>query len=214
MDPFELAIASVSDIRLTVETSLLSVFYELLQAGFLVKCRAGVSIENLFYDQFKLDPRLTEEKISTIFLNGKPVDDIASTVVKDGSTLALSGAMPGLVGATLRRKSPLASFRKSISVEKSFKDHEKTEGYVQIKLFNVLLKELGPDFLKRGIFVPSGELVAFFKKQSADFWHGCGEIVVDGQSADPKQLAGALLKASSGMIFLSVKTSPDIGRSW
>jgi hypothetical protein len=213
MDPSELATASVSNIRLTVETSLLSAFYELLQAGFLVKCKAGVSIENLFYDQFKLDPRLTEEKISTIFLNGKPVDDIASTAVKDGSTLALSGAMPGLVGATLRRRSPLASFRKSISVEKNLKDHEKAEGYIRIKLFNVLLKELGPDFLKRGIFVSSGSLVAFFNKQSADFWLRCVEIVVDGQSTNAKQLGREPLEANSGMILLSVKTSPNVAIS-
>ena len=34
-------------------------------------------------------------------LDGKPVDDIGSSFLHDGSTLALSAAMPGLVGATL-----------------------------------------------------------------------------------------------------------------
>ena len=149
----ESAAASVPSLSLTVETSLLTTFYELLQAGFRVRCKVGVSIESLFYEQFGLNPRLVEGKISTIFLNGKPVDDISSTTVNDRATLALSGAMPGLVGATLRRESPLASFRQSISASKSAEDNENSEGCIQIKLFNILLKELGPVFLEMGIFV-------------------------------------------------------------
>ena len=160
----ESAAASVPSLSLTVETSLLTTFYELLQAGFRVRCKVGVSIESLFYEQFGLNPRLVEGKISTIFLNGKPVDDIGSTIVEDGATLALSGAMPGLVGATLRRESPLASFRQSISASKSAEDNENSEGCIQIKLFNILLKELGPVFLEWGIF-RSSESKSFLKNK-------------------------------------------------
>jgi hypothetical protein len=201
----ESATASVPSISLTVETSLLTTFYELLQAGFGVNCTVGTSIENLFYDQLTLNPRVVEEKISTIFLNGKPVDDIASTIVEGGATLALSGAMPGLVGATLRRKSPLASFRQSISAGKSAKDNDNSEGSIQIKLFNILLKELGPVFLERGILIPTGELKAFFNKQSADFWHRCKKIIVDGKPLNSQPtIDWFLLMANQDFIHLKV----------
>jgi hypothetical protein len=173
--------ASVLNLGLTVEPSLVRDFYELLQAGFTIKCLVGTSIGNLFYDQFKLNPRLVEEKVSTIFLNGKPVDDIASTTVRDGFTLALSGAMPGLVGATLRRKSPLASFRQSISTGKSDEDNENSEGCIRIKLFNILLNELGPVFLEMGIFIQGVVFKSFLEKQTSEFWNRCKEILVDGK---------------------------------
>ena len=48
-------------------------------------------------------------------LDGKPVDDIGAALVQDGSTLALSAAMPGLVGATLRRGGAYSSFRSAIT---------------------------------------------------------------------------------------------------
>ena len=57
----------------------------------------------------------TIEKIQSIMLDGKPVDDIGSAMIHDGSVLALSAAMPGLVGATLRRGGAYASFRSAIT---------------------------------------------------------------------------------------------------
>jgi hypothetical protein len=189
----ESATASVPSISLTVETSLLTTFYELLQAGFGVNCTVGTSIENLFYDQLTLNPRVVEEKISTIFLNGKPVDDIASTIVEGGATLALSGAMPGLVGATLRRKSPLASFRQSISAGKSAKDNDNSEGSIQIKLFNILLNELGPVFLEMGIFVQGVVFKLFLEKQTSEFWNRCMKILVDGKPIHAREFSESYL---------------------
>jgi hypothetical protein len=201
----ESATASVPSLSLTVETSLLTTFYELLQAGFRVRCKVGVSIESLFYKQFGLNPRLVEGKISTIFLDGKPVDDIGSTIVDDGATLALSGAMPGLVGATLRRKSPFASFRQSISAGTTSKECEKTEGYIQIKLFNILLKELGPVFLEMGIFVQGIVYKSFLEKQTSEFWNRCKKIIVDGKHLNTQPATEwFLLSANRELVLLKV----------
>lgn len=201
----ELATASVPRLSLTVETSLLTEFYELLQAGFRVRCMVGVSIESLFYDQFEINHRLIEDKISTIFLNGKPVDDIASTTLRNGSTLALSGAMPGLVGATLRRKSPLASFRQSISAGKNAEDNENSEGCIRIKLFNILLKELGPIFLEIGIFVQGVVFKSFLEKQTSEFWNRCKKIIVDGKPLNTQPpTEWFLLAANRDLVNLKV----------
>jgi hypothetical protein len=53
-------------------------------------------------DQFQVETDYLENRIKTIFLDGKPVDDEDKAVLKNGSTLALSAAMPGLVDSTFR----------------------------------------------------------------------------------------------------------------
>jgi hypothetical protein len=193
------------NIGLIIEPSLMSEFYGLLQAGFKIKCQVGTSIENLFYEQFGFDSLVVEKKISTIFLDGKPVDDIATTTILDGSTLALSGAMPGLVGATLRRKSPLSSFRESISAGKGSHFINKRDGHIRIKLFNILLPELGARLLKRGILVPSVELKMFLENQSVDFWQGCREISIEGQIFSSEQFLSYLSSRSQDIILLLVR---------
>jgi len=204
-DSQEIAAASVLNISLTVDSSLVKEFYVLLQAGFTVKCLVGVSIEKLFYDQLKLNPQLVKEKISTIFLSGKPVDDIATATVQDGSILALSGAMPGLVGATLRRKSPLASFRQSISVQSASKNFKKTDGYIQIKLFNILLKELGLFFLEMGIYVPRAMFTSFVAQLTGDFYNRCRQILINGKHIQLKSSIEWLsLLANYDFVYLKV----------
>lgn len=198
--------ASVLNINLTVQLSAVKAFFLLLQNGFSIKCLTGISIEQLLYNQLGLTPQLVEKKISTVFLDGKPVDDIAMAIVQDGSSLALSGAMPGLVGATLRRKSPLASFRQSISVESGLGKSEPIQGHVMVKLFNVLLKELGPFFLRTGIFVSAPAFVDLVSGKADDFLDKCIQVVVNGVPVTlQSQGEWHSLLASHNSVHLKVK---------
>lgn len=169
------------NIVFTIESSLMSDFYGMLQGGFTIQCQVGTSVENLFLEQLGLDPGIVEDKISTIFLNGKPVDDIGKTTIQEGSVLALSGAMPGLVGATLRRKSPLSSFRQSISAGNTPVEAKINEGTIKVKLFNVLLRELGPAFLRRGIIIQGDVFLSFITLQADGFWEKIKQALVNGK---------------------------------
>ena len=132
----------------------LSPFFPLLQKGFAIKARAGSSIKNLLCEQLGVDADYFEDRIQTIFLDGKPVDDAETAIVRDGCTVALSAAMPGLVGSTFRRGGALAAFRNGIT-------HRERTGIfgmegdetVTVKLFNLLIGELGPVFLQEGIWI-------------------------------------------------------------
>ncbi len=101
--------------------------------------------------------------------------------------------MPGLVGATLRRESPLASFRQSISASSGAKDNENSEGCIQIKLFNILLTELGPGFLEMGIFVQGFIYKSFLEKQTSEFWNRCTKILVDGKPTHTREFSESYL---------------------
>lgn len=154
-------------LRVTEPEKVLPAFTPFLQRGFFVQIAAGCSLQTLLCVHFELDSTYVEQRIKTIFLNGVPVDDPAAVFVENGATLALSGALPGLAGATLRRGSPLAGLRSSGSrPDKAYAPSVKP-GFVQVKIFNLLIPELGPNFLRRGIFLPRKDWEDFFRKAPA-----------------------------------------------
>ncbi len=191
-------------LHITIDPTHFSNFYEILQSGFIVRCRVGVSIKALLCEQFGLTPEYVVERISTIFLDGKPVDDIESAIIKDGSRLALSAAMPGLVGATMRREGVYASLRSSITYEEKHSNYQSKEGTVTIKLFNLLMEELGPIFLKRGIFVTFPAMATFLTKQPDNFWKACKEILLDRKPVVYSILQKSNLPAQCDWVFLTV----------
>ena len=64
-----------------------------------------------------LSPEYVDKRIQTLFLNGKAIDNPDTALLKEDSTLALSAAMPGLLGATLRKGSYYARMRNEISYQ-------------------------------------------------------------------------------------------------
>ena len=89
------------DLSLFVKSKLIPFFFQLLGQGFLVNAPTNCSIRDLIIDCLGIPDDYLEERIQTLFLNGSVVDDLNSCNIKEGSTLALSGAMPGLAGAVL-----------------------------------------------------------------------------------------------------------------
>ncbi len=152
----------------------------LLQREFGIRGEVGCSIEEFLVEQCGLDREYISERIKTVFLNGKPVDDVGSAVIGDGDILSLSGAMPGLVGAVMRRGSYYAAFRESITYHEE-KAQKRGEGTVRLKLFNLVLSERGADFLQRGIYIESDELLKYLSGLPVDFWEGCRSIALDGE---------------------------------
>ena len=140
----------------------LPAFRTVFQQGVGVTIKTGTSLEELLCCQWQIDRDYVMNRISTLFLDGKPVDDLPAAVVHDGATLALSGAMPGLIGATMRRGGVLASFRSGITYCPEGETQNRGDGRITLKLFNLLIDELGPGFLARGVWIPRPRLAAIF----------------------------------------------------
>lgn len=134
------------------DRSRIPLLYSALQRGVLVKARLGGSIRSLLCEQLGLNPDYVKNRIQTAFLNGKPVDDFDTAVVGEGSVLTLSGALPGLAGATLRKGGFFASMRASLSYQSKPGEREGKEGFITVRVFNILLPELAPVLLAYGIF--------------------------------------------------------------
>ena len=145
-------------LNLTLEPDRLNTFFPLLQKGVTVPAFVGCTLKNLLCDQFAIPADYVTDRITTIFMDNHPVDDLDRTIIQDGSRVTLSAAMPGLVGATMRRGGFYAALRQGISHLMENKAAEGQCGTVRVKLFNLLLAELGPLVLARGLMLERGEL--------------------------------------------------------
>ncbi len=126
------------------------IFYE-LQGGFYIETLSGTTIISFLTKSCDIPESYIIDKIKTIFHNGNPVDDIKTVKLYEDSVVAISGAMPGIVGAMMRIGSPYAPMRESIT------DKGATEGVigemipVKLKLFNVILSDHGKRFTENGV---------------------------------------------------------------
>lgn len=194
-------------LHLTIDSSLVHRFFLLLQQGVMLRTRVGCSVQVFLSEEIGAGQD-TIDKIQSIFLDGRPVDDLSAAMIKDGTVLALSAAMPGLVGATLRRGGAYSSFRDTITYHEDGAHCVSGEGFVQIKVFNLLMDELGPGLLKRGVYVRSSALMTFLSEQSPDFWQGCLSALLDGNAVAPQTFVNDARLSRHDRLFLSV-SSPD-----
>jgi hypothetical protein len=151
-------------LTLQLAADQLNDFFPLLQKGVTVPATVGCTLKSLLCDQFSIPADYVTDRITTIFLDNSPVDDLDRTIIQNGSRVTLSAAMPGLVGATMRRGGFYAALRQGIShvVESGTSAGEC--GTVRLKLFNLLLAELGPLVLARGLILEREELANLLQR--------------------------------------------------
>ena len=191
---------------LVIDENQLHHLFLILQSGFFLKIQVGCSLKTFLMGEIGLSPEFIEERIQTIFLDGQVVDDLDSAIIKDGSSLALSSAMPGLVGAAMRRGGFYGALRSSITYREKGKPDMVHEGTVQMKLYNLLMKELGALFLMKGIYISSSDLAGFLSNQGKSFWMGCKGILLDDEPLSMDVLLKGKGLSQHEMTYLSVRT--------
>jgi hypothetical protein len=132
------------------------------------------------------------------------VDDVANAHIQDDATLALSGAMPGLAGATFRKGGSLAMMRKTISYSGDAFKSGRAEARVKIKLFNLVLKDLGPLFLEKGVWIGHDQFKEFLFRNFEDLKTKCSSLYVNDQKSEISDLAA--MKWENAELFLRVRT--------
>lgn len=138
-------------LQITIMPKQVQVFFRLLARGVRIDVASGSSVQDVMLNELGLDEGYVEQRIQTVFLNNKPVDRIDTALITEGATLALSSAMPGLVGATLRRAGHFSSMRSQISHENESIPQTGLKAELTLKLFNLVAMEIGPGVLSRGV---------------------------------------------------------------
>jgi hypothetical protein len=171
---------------LIAEPKLFEKFFQLLQKGVKVRARIGSTVLSFLCEDLGLSPEYVDKRIQTLFLNGKAIDNPETALLREDSTLALSAAMPGLLGATLRKGSYYARMRNEISYQEKSEGITIHEDFVLLKLFNLLTAEIGPAVLARGIWLKGEELNQFLREIPDELLGEVTDVKTDGQTVNLK----------------------------
>lgn len=175
-------------VRLTWDGDNVANFHELVQRGLNIRIEVGATVREVLCGQIGIEADYVEKRIQTIFMDGKAVDDIDTAIVRNGSTLALSAAMPGLVGAVMRKGGYYASLRDAITYEEDGEAVRVQDGLITLKLYNMVARELGPVLLEAGVLVGGADLSSFLEQRPKDFWAHCRSARIDEREVDPHTL--------------------------
>jgi hypothetical protein len=186
------------------EAAGIQTFLVLFQPGILFRARVGTSVRDVVSRQLGVSDEYLDNRLNTIFLDAKPVDDVDSAIVKDGSVLALSASMPGFAGAALRKGGHYAPMRYSITHAQEKSALEASDGYFMVKLFNMTIKEIGPHLLASGGWIAAHALDDFLASRSANFWGGCIRVLLDGQPLSGSELKRRRWAEESALVKVRV----------
>ena len=196
---------SADRLSLIVNPKLVPLFFQLMGHGFYLNVQTGCSVKELLCNQLGIHEDYLAQRIQTIFLNFKVVDDVNSAIVSEDATMALSGAMPGLVGSILRSGGVYAPMRSQISHEKDKPTSQLKNGKITLKLWNLVVKELGPTFLQQGIWIEAEEVQSFVKRHLEALMIECQTVELNDNPAEMDRLRQAEWKTE--LVFLQVKSN-------
>lgn len=121
-----------------------------MQSGVRVACTVQTPLRDVLAKDFALTAD-QQKAIDVHMLDGKPVDDIAATLVPDGARLALAAGLPGVAGLAMKTGSPLRGMRPGITHLADEGPINPHQGSIFLALFSLALPLLAPSFLARGV---------------------------------------------------------------
>ncbi|HTP25195.1 MAG TPA: hypothetical protein VMK12_05965, partial [Anaeromyxobacteraceae bacterium] len=167
------------------------------------RIETGHTLRELVCEQFQISPSYLEKEIKILFLNSSPVDDLDTAFIGAGATLALSGAMPGLVGAAMRRDG-LSSMRSGITYREGTSEHARGPGVIFLKLFNKVMEDLAETFLRRSVYVEAEFLADYLGRISPGLWDNCRRITQNGEVVAKRALFD-FLASRQGLVRFSIE---------
>lgn len=195
-------------IRLNLQESWIPLFRPLLEKGVVIETVTGCTIRDFLCNELGLCSDYLDRRVQTLFLDGRPVDDPDRAMVTDGATVALSAAMPGLLGATMRKAGRYAAMRESISGSEPACGICQKSGRVTVKLFNFVAREFGLHLLQRGVEVDGTALQQIVDRGPADLSRTLYRAYLDQQATRPMDDHGPDL--SGDRVWLSVSVAPIV----
>jgi hypothetical protein len=144
----------------------------LFQRGVVVPLADPRSVTDFLTADLGLGPDYVQRMIATVLVDSMVVDDLDLAQLRPGSTLTLSAAMPGLVGATLRRSGYYAAMRAEVNWRASDRDDadrgDRDRAHtITVKLFNLIILGVAPAILRRGIVLTHADAVGVLGPDTA-----------------------------------------------
>ncbi len=193
-----------AEIEVLLPEEARSELYPLLRRGIWFEVGLGRSLEDILVQDCGIDREYLKDRVQTIFLNGNPVDDLQAPLTRFGQTIALSAAMPGLVGATMRRGGYFAGLREGISHRCDSGEICEEKGWLRLKLYNFPATELGPSLLRRGVLLEAEACRELIASLSHGFWQKSQGATINGEAVGSGEEMLRLLQ-EQGLIRLRAR---------
>ena len=179
-------------------------FALLLQTGVFIPASQGLALQSFLCNVLGIDPSYLDQRVQTVFLNGLAVDDLSRAVIGPGARVALSAALPGLAGATMRRGGFYAGMRQGVTYVPAGVERCADDFLVNIRFFNMVGAELCERVLGRGVYVEADALKAFLQRRPEGFL--AGMRLVDPASGEMLSASAVMnhLVRHDGIILLNV----------
>ncbi|MFO7803833.1 MAG: hypothetical protein R6V55_16240 [Desulfovermiculus sp.] len=162
-----------------------TLFHPLLREGVQVQVRLGGTVRDILHQDLHIPEQIVDQEIQSLFLDNHPVDDLETRIHTPGSVLSLSAAMPGLVGACMRRGGAYAGLRQGISWDEEAEDKGVLDqGLICVKLFNFMAPRIGPILLAQGVRVDAKRLVQLLAGASKGEGAQIASLQVGAESMD------------------------------
>ena len=190
-------------LHLQVDPSGIPLFFSLFEKGVILSAKIGCTLRDFLCRQLGVSDDYLDQRVQTLFLDFRPVDDVDTAMVRDGATLALSAAMPGLLGATVRKGGRYAAFRKDISQHADACGICETPGRVTVKLFNMVARELGPGLLEAGVEVDGRDILSIVERNTGNPADMIRKARMEDHELTPDRALFSTL--SESRVFLSVR---------
>jgi hypothetical protein len=192
-------------VHLTWRIKGLQALFPLLAHGVILRTRTGASVKATLCEQLSVSEEYVNRRIRAIFLNGKTVDDADAARVDAGAILAVSGVIPEPFLRHAVGWRPPREQKDSARVPLG-KDPgaEHSEVFFTLKIFNVLVGELGCPRLGSGVWIRAHVLEDFFHGRGPGFWAMLLRATVDDQDVDAGFLSTKRWSDIPGLIRLSI----------
>ena len=193
-------------VEIVAGADIIKNFKILLQHGVFLDLDKSLPLKVFLLERCGISGPVLTDKIKTIFLNSRPVDDIEMADISSGDSLGLSGAMPGLVGAVFRQKSIFSSFRETITYSKDTggKSNILEPGMVLLKVFNTAMDAVAQTLFARGVYVPAETFTGIFKTTVGFLQSGSVSMKLEGKKVKNRNILNELMSVDNELLYLVV----------
>ncbi|MFP4572794.1 MAG: hypothetical protein ACLFNW_07470 [Desulfobacterales bacterium] len=197
-----------TELTLIIPAGLSRLMRLLVSRGIKFEAAAGMPVKNFLKQVLPASDDYLENKIQTIFMDGRAVDDTEQTQINTPCTIALSAAMPGVFGAAFRKKGIYSGMRAGYTQrpdtdKKNFK--EKTTVPVTLKCFNQVAEDIGDALLGRGVNMDIKEFEKFWKLQQEVLEKNYVQLYLNNSRVNASGVTG-FLAGKAGELKIKIET--------
>lgn len=199
--------AHVARLEIDIPERLLPLMRLLLSFGICCEAQNGASVNGFLQEALGVDADYIENRVQTLFVDGRAVDAPDETRIHEPCTIALSAAMPGLFGAAFRKQGVFRALRRQYDENHGPADNPASGRKipVTVKCFNQVAADLGEGLLARGVSMRIWDFGKFWKRQQFVVEKQSRQVRINGEPTGPGQGPEKILQAGNGCLQLRVK---------